>query len=223
MKELTLKNNRLEKLLSNTIEDFFSDTNYRMMKSLKPREDNLIPDLYACSDEYLHKAFKQKITDYGWPRSTLSLSANNITSQYSDYYENLMNKMTKIGSFLGTPINALCACYPDNGYIGWHHNGNAPGYNILFTYSQDGDGHFCYWDRDSKSIVRLQDKPGWNVRVGYYPNEREHPDKLFWHMAETKKQRITLAWVLNHKEMWINLIDEITQGDYNKSILDIWK
>lgn len=223
MREATLKNNRLEKLLSNTIEDFYSENTIKILSGIKPRKDNLISDLYACSDEYLFEAFKHKISDYGFPRSCLGLSPRDVGNRQYDFYEDLMNKITKIGSYLGTPNNALAMTYPDNGYIGWHHNGNAPGYNILLTYSQDGDGHFSYWDNDTKSIVRLQDKPGWNVRVGYYPNERKHPDKVFWHMAETKKQRITLAWVLDHKDMWTNLIDEITQGDYDQSVIDQWK
>jgi hypothetical protein len=42
-------------------------------------------------------------------------------------------------------------------------------------------------------------------------------------MAETKKQRITLAWVLDYKDMWANLIDDITQGDYDQSVIDQWK
>lgn len=223
MREVRLKNDRLEKLLSNTIEDFYSDKTRELMNGLKPRVDSLIPDLYPCSDEYLFKAFDHKITDYGYPRASLGLSPKDVGIKQYDFYEDLLNKISKIGIYLGTPDNALAMTYPDNGYIGWHHNGNAPGYNILLTYSQDGDGNFSYWDYETKSIVKLQDKPGWNVRVGYYPNERKYPDKVFWHMAETMKQRITMAWVLNHKEMWKNLIDEITQGDYDQSVIDQWK
>lgn len=223
MRELTLKNNRLQKLLSNTIEDFYSDETSRLMKGLRPLTDKLIPDLYPCSDEYLQEAFKHKVTEYAFPRASLGLSRSDLEYKNFNLYEKIGKNLDKVGNYLGTPYNALGMCYPDKGYIGWHHNGNAYGYNILLTYSQDGDGHFSYWDYDTKSIIRLQDKPGWNVRVGYYVNEIEHPDKVFWHMAETKKQRITIAWILNHKEMWINLIDEITEGDYDKSVLDIWK
>jgi hypothetical protein len=133
MKEVTLQNNRLEKLLSNTIEDYYSEKTRNLMKDIKPRHDNLIPDLYACSDEYLQKAFKHKISDFGYPRSSLGLSPKDLGPNHYDFYEDLLNKITKIGSYLGTPNNALAMSYPDKGDIGWHHTGNAPGYTILLT------------------------------------------------------------------------------------------
>ena len=32
--------------------------------------------------------------------------------------------------------------YPKDGYIAWHNNWNVPGYNVLFTYTETGNG---YW------------------------------------------------------------------------------
>lgn len=219
MKDLLIKNTRLENLLSSITELYFSEKYNNFLSKIKPLEDKLIPDLYPCSNEYLQSAFKQKIEDYGFPRAALGLGKMEFERNNYDYYIEIDKKVRKVGNYLGTPNNALAMCYPDNGYIGWHHNGNAPGYNVLLTYSQDGDGHFSYWDYNTKSIVRLQDKPGWNLRVGYYANQRTERDKLFWHMAETKKQRITVAWVLNHKDMWTSMIDELTAGEYDPSVL----
>lgn len=220
MKNIKLNNNRLATRLSSITEFCYKDDIAQMVARAPELKDKLIPDLYACSEEYLYKAFEHPVREYGFPRASLGYGMKDV---HPDVYDKLLpvaNMCSRVGNILGTPINALMMVYPDNGFIGWHHNGNATGYNVLMTYSQDGDGWFDYYDYDTKSIVRLQDQPGWNVRVGYYPCERKEPDRVFWHMAETKKQRITFAWVINHKDMWKNMIDEITGGDYDPAILE---
>jgi len=220
MRELTLKNQKLISLLSNITDVFFSEQYSNILDRIKPIEDSLIPGIHACSEEYLNRAFELKIEDFSFPRSWFGLNRIQLESINYDCYEKIVAEVQKISSFLGTPLNALAMCYPDNGYIGWHHNGNASGYNILITYSQDADGHFSYWDYNTQSIVRYQDKTGWNLKAGYYPSMKKNANNVFWHMAETKQKRITIAWVLNHKEMWKNAIEELTEGDYDTSIFD---
>lgn len=219
MKNVKLKSARLQTLLSNTIDLCYQGKIKELTDSCRPQLDKLIPDFHACSDQYLFEAFKKPLNEFGYPRSMHGFGMTQIHPKFEDTLAPLRQKVARIGNYLGTPKNALLMGYPDNGYIGWHHNGNAPGYNVLLTYSQDGDGHFSYWDYATKSIVRLQDVPGWQCRVGYYPDIVREKHKVFWHMAETKKHRMTFAWVINHKEMWKSMIDEITEGDYDPSIL----
>lgn len=220
MRNIKLNNQRLIAQLSNITDFVFTDEITKLISSAKAVDDTLIPDLYSCSTEYLYEAFKHPIREYGFPRSALGYGMKNMPDHLYDRLQPAIKSCDRVGRFLGTPNNALFMVYPDNGYIGWHHNGNASGYNVLLTYSQDGDGWFDYYDYDTKSIIRLQDQPGWNARVGYYPCERREPNRVFWHMAETKKQRITCAWVINHKDMWRNMIEEITGGDYDTAILE---
>lgn len=220
MRNIKLNNQRLAAQLSSITDFVFSDEITAVVNTTKALEDKLIPDLYSCSTEYLYEAFKHPIHEYGFPRSALGCGMRETPPHLYDKLLPASKMCDRVGRFLGTPNNALMMVYPDNGYIGWHHNGNASGYNVLMTYSQDGDGWFDYYDYDTKSTVRLQDQPGWNVRVGYYPCERREPKRVFWHMAETKKQRITFAWVINHKDMWKNMIEEITDGDYDPAILE---
>ncbi len=87
------------------------------------------------------------------------------------------------------------------------------------TYSQDGDGCFKYWDWVEKKIVTHPDPVGWSVKVGYYPDERKETERVYWHCAETKKQRISVAWVINHREMWIDMINTISEGTYDPAVL----
>lgn len=218
MKSIKLKNGRLETLLSNTIELFYNDSVRELSKTLPDRKDKLIPDLDPCSDDYLFTAFKLKLSDYGYPRALRGTPQADMEKMRPENktIAKLPVAISRISRFLGSPNNALSMYYPEDGFIGWHHNGNAPGYNILMTYSIDGDGGFSFWDYDTKSIHTIPDKKGWSVKVGYYPNERKEADRVYWHMAKTKKERITIAWVINQKEMWKNMIDEISQGDYNR-------
>lgn len=217
MKSINLKNSRLEKLLSSTIELFYNDTIHQVSKRCKERTDDLIKDYDACSDEYLMKAFTLNIAEYGWPRAIkgTSLSDMEYLIPNSKYTSDIAKITSRIGKFLGTPNQALTMYYPENGYIGWHHNGNAPGYNILMTYSLDGDGGFSFWDYKTKSIKTIEDKIGWSVKVGYYPNIQKEPNRVYWHMAKTKNPRVSIAWVLDQKTMWKSMIDEISSGDYD--------
>lgn len=217
MKIIQLQNGRLETLLSNTIKLFYAGEAKRLTEQVPEKVDDLITNHHPCSDEYLFEAFKLDHGKFGFPRAALGLSINEVEKNNIRFKDltAIMTGVTKLGQYLGTPKNALTVSYPDNGYIGWHHNGNAPGHNILFSYSQDGDGEFCFWDYTTKSISRIKDKPGWNVKVGYYPSFRREPERIYWHMARTKKQRVSIAFIINQKEMWKSMIDEITMGNYD--------
>lgn len=224
MKSIELKNPRLEKLLSHTTELFYSDDIKNLMNKCRDRADNLITDCHPTSEEYLLKAFKLKLSDYSFPRACRGCTIETILQGIApnSVTANEIKKTTKrLGRTLGTEREALSMYYPEDGFIGWHHNGNAPGYNLLVSYSLDGDGGFSYWDYKTKSVKTIFDRPGWNVKVGYYPNQRKEPERVYWHMAKTKRVRVSVAWIIDQKEMWKNMIDEITGGDYDHDdILD---
>lgn len=221
MKFIPLNNTKLIKYLNNLIDGFFDRKDIQLnLSRLKPSTDQLQPSRYSCSDEYLYEAFKHKVNDYGFPRSSLGTGMGKNAYEHGfEAYITTLDKISKVGMFLGTPRNALTMIYPNNGFIGWHHNGNAPGYNILMTYSQDGDGYFKYFDKTKNQIVEMKDPVGWSVKVGYYPDERTETDRVYWHCAATKKARMSIAWVLNHRDMWINMIEDITNGSYDKDVI----
>lgn len=220
MKFIPLKSPRLIKYLQSITNILYKDEYKKLIGKTRIRNDNLIPDLYACSEDYLRKAFTLKVQDYGFPRSSLGLGVREFDPDLLKVTEPIHNLVEKIGQNLGSPNNALTMAYPDKGFIGWHHNGNAPGYNILMTYSQDGNGCFKYYDRINDSVVVMPDQPGWTVKVGYYPSEKNETDRVYWHCADTAKQRISVAWILNHRTMWENMIDSISDGTFDKSVLN---
>lgn len=217
MKSINLKNPRLETLLLPTIDLFYSEDVKKISKRCKERKDDLILDYHPTSDEYLFAAFKMNLREFGYPRAILGCGSTemNILDPNNKAVLSIAKINQRIGRHLGIRNQALSMYYPENGYIGWHHNGNAPGYNILLTYSLDGEGGFSFWDYKTESIKTIPDKVGWNAKVGYYPSERKEPNRVYWHMAKTKSPRVSLAWVIDQKDMWKNMIDEITGGDYD--------
>ena len=49
-------------------------------------------------------------------------------------------------------------------FIGWHNNANASAYNLIFTWSETGDGYFKYVDGYTGDEIVIPDKKGGNVK-----------------------------------------------------------
>jgi hypothetical protein len=94
---------------------------------------------------------------------------------------------------IGSHTSALLSYYPPGGFVGWHTNYDANAYQVLFTWSETGDGYFQYYDKKTDQIVRIQDVAGWQCRH-YYFGAREEEDLHCWHSAYAGCQRITLAY-----------------------------
>jgi hypothetical protein len=116
----------------------------------------------------------------------------------------------KLIGFLGAKYGAVKMYYPKEGFLGWHNNANAPGYNIIMSYTENGGGYFEYEHPISKEIVRLQDPGGWTIKVGYFGGHDE-PDQVFWHAAKTDEPRLTLAYVIPDAWMWEEMIADIEE------------
>lgn len=116
---------------------------------------------------------------------------------------------------LGVKRNALWAIYPPGGYIAWHNNANAPGYNILLTWSENGDGYWEHLDPKTGEVVRINDVPGWQCKYGYYGSYHEGVENLCYHAASTECWRMTIAFVFNAdergKQMAEMVIEELSE------------
>jgi len=104
----------------------------------------------------------------------------------------------------------LGVIYPPSGYMSWHTNSDDFGHNVLLTWSENGNGFFRYQDPITKKIVTMQDKPGWNCKVGYFGKHTE-PDKLFWHCCSTDELRISVAWIFPTAEVASNFENKVQQ------------
>ena len=123
--------------------------------------------------------------------------------------------------FLGGNSMALCALYPPGGYIPWHHNGNAPGYNILLHYSWGGDGSF--YTLDGGEIIEYSDKDSqWVARAGRFldtvgsvnsKTPRADAETASWHCAKTDSWRLTISTIIDNEDMWNSVIEELESPD----------
>ena len=128
---------------------------------------------------------------------------------------------------------ALKMYYPEDGYIAWHHNGNANGYNILFTWKSPSCKQDSYWTHvdptgrtdiipEPDKIVRIPDPVGWHCKTGYYGKTNfdtvsgtatsDEPDRVLWHAAYGGP-RITLGYIVYDEDLWLDIIDELGEWD----------
>jgi len=191
--EIQLNNKTLEALLDAFREEFYE------LREKHGVEDgvsvNTVKDYgneYHCTEEYL--AFIQLQDHPGYPEHYNSINLPELKRKQYDVWGDYVNRLKNdTAEALGAHTSALALFYPPEGFVGWHTNHNSPSYQILFTWSETGDGYFRYQDPKTKEIVTLHDKPGWNVRVHYFGSESE-PDYLFWHCAYTKCDRFSFAY-----------------------------
>lgn len=164
------------------------------------------------SDEYMHQVIKMGREHDGFPRvlkgfSGLKHEGGNMRGKVIKDASRVLN--TKLMEFLSCRNNALNACYPPGGFISWHNNANAKGYNIIITYSENGNGWFDYWDIEKQERVRIQDVPGWQAKMTYF-GPYDDPDKLCYHAAYTDDYRITVAFVFDEAdEFWEEVIEDL--------------
>ena len=173
------------------------------------------------SDEYLDLIMKQGREHDGYPRKLKGYSGLKYTDymegrgaerqlrEGADIYEATSKLNRRLVEFLSCANNALNAVYPPGGFIAWHNNANAAGYNIICTWSENGDGWFDYWDLDKKERVRVPDVPGWQAKMTYF-GSYDQPDKICYHAAGTNCYRITVAFVFKEADnFWEEVIEDL--------------
>lgn len=110
---------------------------------------------------------------------------------------------------LGVRQSALSQLYPEDGFIAWHSNADASSFNLIFTWSEKGDGYFKYVDPITKNHIWMVDKKGWQCKAGYF-GANDEPDKVMYHCAATNCKRITLSYTLGFDESyWKDAIEHI--------------
>ena len=200
MKSIELNNKELRSILDKFLNQLLAQdrTGYPYGRS------DITPE-YACGDEYLN--FMQNKPVDGFPEKTFGVDLSrhippNLKNALKELDEELL-------AWSGSRNNAVKMLYPKGGYMGWHHNANAPGYNILLSWSKDGKGYFRYQDPQTKEIVTMQDTPGWTCKVGYYGPWHEK-DKIYWHCANAEhEERLTLGYIIPHQGLWEDRIEDI--------------
>ena len=165
------------------------------------------------SDDYMNDIISQGRSHDGFPRILKGFTGLKYNDKHHPNGDKIKEATKTLNSklieFLSCRNNALNACYPPGGFIAWHNNANAAGYNIIITYSETGEGWFDYWDTEKKERVRIKDKPGWQAKMTYF-GPYDSPEKLCYHAAYTDCYRITVAFVFAEAdEFWQEVIEDL--------------
>ena len=182
--------NELQQSLYDFSDWFFQQDLERLVK---PSPKKLKTD-YAVSNAYL-KELQSRKDNIGFPEESYGADFRDVrTYDTNHFYDKVKQLDNKLMQFVGSRNNALKMYYPPDGYIGWHNNANAPGYNILFTYSETGEGDFRYIHPQTNELVIMPDKKGWSCKVGYYDAIDGRP---LWHAAWTGCNRLNWAYIIH--------------------------
>lgn len=202
MQTVDIKNKQLVKIITQ-----FLDVLLQCDRTQYPYSKKKITPEYACGDEYL-KVMQNKKVD-GFPEETHGIDLMRFVPPEEKLRTALRVLDDELLAWSGSRNNAVKMLYPKGGYMGWHHNANASGYNLLLSWSKEGKGYFRYQDPITKEIVTMHDTPGWTCKAGYYGAWHE-PNRIYWHCASAEhEERFTLGYIIPHEGMWQDMIDDI--------------
>lgn len=197
--------------------DFLMNNEIEKHLHLMAREQEGKGDYYT-GNEFLQKIISQGENHKGFPDVMRSYTGLMPSKNKDDSETNVRTvKFTQASSKLNSRlmeelsarVNTLNTVYPPGGYISWHNNANAAGYNVLFTWSETGDGIFKYWDIEKQEIVEIPDVPGWQCKMGYF-GPYFKPETLCYHSASTNCWRISVAYVFAEADnFWQEVIEDI--------------
>lgn len=192
--------------------DWFFKQDLNWLEELaKNNEKNTDTIENSCSDEYLKEIVDKDGRHIGYPEISYcyDLRRGGLPGEFQEKYQNLSKELC---TWLGARNEAVHVYYPKNGFMAWHNNWNAHGYNILLSYTKNGGGFFKYRDPITHEVVEMLDTPGWTSKVGYYGRGRE-PDKVYYHCAGTHEPRLTLGFVVPNLDIWRSMIEDISGED----------
>ena len=195
------------------------DCRYTYRELYQPEKSNrcLFSELKGMADVYTGEDEMWRIIDMGEEHdgsASTSVCYPIKPEHYNgthpeEYAKTWHNLNTSLTEELGVQHSALSTLYPPQGFIGWHNNANASAYNLIFTWSEKGDGWFKYVDPKTQEVVTVQDEKGWNLKAGHFGTYGS--GDVVYHAASTNCYRMTLSYVLGHDEnYWQDCIDFIT-------------
>ena len=168
------------------------------------------PNLYFTSCEYRDIITGMGRDHIGSPETAYSypIKPEHYRGDDPQYAKDFVEIDMALKTELGIASNALSQLYPPEGFIAWHNNANAVGYNLIFTWSETGEGWFKYLDKYGNEIL-ITDKKGWSLKAGYFGDYDD--GQVCYHTAYTKCWRLTQSFVVHPDDVdyWQDCIDYI--------------
>jgi len=213
MKSVNIKNKEVLNILNEFIELWWDKKETNLQKfylgaQSENREDYI-------SDEYKLKIMNMGAFHDGYPEKLRGYNIKLINDNPKHYDAEITKKYIEINEklqhVLSTRFNALCAVYPPEGFISWHNNANASSYNLIFTWSENGNGYWKHVNPYTGKDVIVPDTPGWQCKAFYFGSYEDRPEDLIYHMASTDCWRMTVSYTFDrhHKQFWEDVIEEI--------------
>jgi len=212
MKVVSLNHPDLQQILDNFSNWFFNQDLKQLETYLTPDAKKRIGDPdKQTSLEYLNTLLDSP-KDHGFPVASCGLEMmHGVGIIPSTFARKAKETNDALMEFFGARNNALQMYYPAGGYIAWHNNSNAAGYNIILSCNPQGDGEFEHWDHINNKLNVFKDEKNWNVKAGYFGSYDEH-DKIYWHCARTRTPRLTFSYVVYNENIWKDMISDIEYG-----------
>ena len=217
MKEVAITNDEVLTLLDEAL--WFYEKRDEL-KAVNPQSIDQNKDYYL-SEDYLKKIKDIGSGHIGFPEAQRSyelrpLSQSKVRSKQipSHWLTKYLSINDKLMNALSVRHNALAAVYPPNGFISWHNNANATGFNLILTWSETGEGWFDYIDPNGKR-VSFKDKPNqWVCRYGIFGSYHQTKYPIVYHAASTDCWRMTLSYIFDESEISCGMqefiIEELT-------------
>lgn len=216
-RELLERLNRYRDFLMNDVESFKKNFHLQCKEDARNRH-------YWAGETHLREILEQGDRHEGFPDSIYGYELSVHRKEHEFFTREALPSFRKDSTahlswmnqeligWLGVRHNALTAYYPPGGFISWHNNANAAAYNLIFTWSENGNGHFQYVDPISKEVVTMKDHKGWQCKAAYFGHYGE-PERLFYHAAQTDCWRCTVSFTLDRstlsEELREDLIEDI--------------
>lgn len=214
MTEVTIRNTELLTELNDIIDTFrsipeYDDEAYRLHTGRGNAENG---KLYT-SEEHLREMLARDPDKHkGYPEDAYSFQIKPAAEKNPEAFEEFMVRTKyNLPMLLGAHSNALVSYYPPGGFVSWHTNWDAHAYQVLFTWSETGDGYFRYYDVQKDEIVHIPDVAGWQCRH-YYFGRQDEPEHHCWHAAYTDCPRFTLAFKFANRGLNNPLNDATVQA-----------
>ena len=196
MTEVVIRNKEMLEVLNGFSEEMLSKPSYNDEKywTYHERKDIDLGSYYTSREYLLDCLSRGQEGLVGPPDRYFAQPISKMVREDKEMWGDFMQKVKyDFAAELGAHTSALLSYYPPGGFVGWHTNFDANAYQVLFTWSETGDGFFEYYDKQKDEIIKIPDVPGWQCRH-YYFGAGHETDLHCWHAAYTECQRITLAY-----------------------------
>lgn len=160
-----------------------------------------------------HDGFPAWLKSYNLQHNTMKIASDRNLKRTEETLKLVTDVRQSLQLNFAFRHNALFSIYPPGGFISWHNNANASAFNMIFTWSETGDGKFTFLDRRKKQLVVIPDSPGWQCKYGYFGSYQDPEEDLVYHSAITDCWRMTVAFTFDRsetsKEIQNSIIEDI--------------